>query len=555
MTHENTSGTHSLNFIEQIIEEDIKNDKYGGRVHTRFPPEPNGYIHLGHATSICLNYGLAVKYNGLFNLRFDDTNPEAEDIEFVESIRQDVHWLGVDWEDREFYASDYFPQLYEFACQLIRNGKAYIDFSSAETIAEEKGTPTEAGQESQYRNTTPEENLRLFEQMKNGEFGQGACTLRAKIDMTSPNMLLRDPIIYRIKKAHHHQTGTDWNIYPMYDYAHPVSDSLEGITHSICTMEFEAHRPLYDWYLRELGIFPSRQIEFARRNFNYTIVSKRNLKRLVNEGYVNGWDDPRMPTVAGLRRRGYTSQAIREFADRIGVARRENVADIGLLEFCVREHLNKIATRVMAVLDPIKVVITNYPEGKTEWLDAENNPENPESGSRSIPFSRELYIERDDFMENPPKKYFRLSPQKEVRLKHAYIIRCEEVVKNEAGEVVELRCSYYENSKSGNDTSGISVKGTLHWVSAATAHTAEVRLYDRLFTHPEPGAQEEDMTTFINPHSLQIVQAFVEPSLQKAALGQAFQFIRKGYFCLDKDSSPDNLVFNLTVNLKDSWKG
>lgn len=555
MTHENTSGTHSLNFIEQIIEEDIKNDKHGGRVHTRFPPEPNGYIHLGHATSICLNYGLAVKYNGLFNLRFDDTNPEAEDIEFVESIRQDVHWLGVDWEDREFYASDYFPQLYEFACQLIRNGKAYIDFSSAETIAEEKGTPTEAGQESQYRNTTPEENLRLFEQMKNGEFGQGACTLRAKIDMASPNMLLRDPIIYRIKKAHHHQTGADWNIYPMYDYAHPVSDSLEGITHSICTMEFEAHRPLYDWYLRELGIFPSRQIEFARRNFNYTIVSKRNLKRLVNENYVNGWDDPRMPTVAGLRRRGYTPEAIREFADRIGVARRENVADIGLLEFCVREHLNKIATRVMAVLDPIKVVITNYPEGKTEWLDAENNPEDPEAGNRSVPFSRELYIESDDFMENPPKKYFRLSPQKEVRLKHAYIIRCEEVVKNEAGEVVELRCSYYENSKSGNDTSGISVKGTLHWVSAATAHTAEVRLYDRLFTHPEPGAQEEDMTTFINPNSLQTVQAFVEPSLQKAALGQAFQFIRKGYFCLDKDSSPDNLVFNLTVNLKDSWKG
>ncbi|MBL7785819.1 MAG: glutamine--tRNA ligase/YqeY domain fusion protein [Chitinophagales bacterium] len=555
MTHENTSGTHSLNFIEQIIEEDIKNDKHGGRVHTRFPPEPNGYIHLGHATSICLNYGLAVKYKGLFNLRFDDTNPESEDIEFVDSIRQDVHWLGVDWENREFYASDYFPQLYDFACQLIRNGKAYVDFSSAETIAEEKGTPTEAGKESQYRNTKPEENLRLFEQMKNGEFEQGTCTLRAKIDMASPNMLLRDPIIYRIKKAHHHQTGADWNIYPMYDYAHPVSDSLEGITHSICTMEFEAHRPLYDWYLRELGIFPSRQIEFARRNFNYTIVSKRNLKRLVNEGYVNGWDDPRMPTVAGLRRRGYTSQAIREFADRIGVARRENVADIGLLEFCVREHLNKIATRVMAVLDPIKVVITNYPEGKTEWLDAENNPENPEAGNRSVPFSRELYIERDDFMENPPKKYFRLSPQKEVRLKHAYIIRCDEVVKNEAGEVVELHCSYYENSKSGSDTSGISVKGTLHWVSAATARTAEVRLYDRLFTQPEPGAQEEDMTTFINPNSLQIVQTFVEPSLQEATLGQAFQFIRKGYFCLDKDSTPDNLVFNLTVNLKDSWKG
>lgn len=542
------------NFIEDIIETDIANHKYNKPIHTRFPPEPNGYLHIGHGQAICLNYGISQKYNGKFNLRFDDTNPEAEDIEFVDAIREDIHWLGADWENREFYASSYFEQLYQFACQLIANGKAYVDFSTAEQIAEMKGVPTRPGTESPYRNTAPELNLQLFEQMRAGEFEPGACVLRAKMDMTSPNMQLRDPIIYRIKNATHHQTGDSWCIYPMYDYAHPISDALENITHSICTLEFEVHRPAYNWYIRELNLFPSQQIEFARLNLTYTIMSKRYLKRLVAEGFVRGWDDPRMPTICGLRRRGYTPESIREFAHRVGVAKREKMIDVELLEFCLREDLNRRAFRVMAVLDPIKLVITNYPENHTEYLLAENNPENPESGTRQLPFSRELYIEQDDFMENPPKKYFRLSPGNMVRLKYAYIIRCDEVVKNADGSIAELRCSYIPESKSGNDTSGISVKGTLHWVSVPHAVPAEARIYDRLFTHEEPGAQEDDFTNYINPNSLQIIDnIYIEPYAQEATLNHRYQFIRKGYFCLDPDTTPDKLVFNQTVGLKDSW--
>lgn len=558
MTNENTNTSNttaheSLNFIELIIEEDIRNGKHNGHVHTRFPPEPNGYLHIGHATSICLNYGLAAKYKGSFNLRFDDTNPEAEDIEYVDSIRDDAHWLGADWEGREFYASDYFDKMYELAKILIAKGKAYVDFSTAEEVAHLKGTPTQAGTPSSYRSTTPDENLALFERMRNGEFDQGQCVLRAKMDLTSPNMHLRDPIMYRIKKVSHHQTGNKWCIYPMYDYAHPISDSIEGITHSICTLEFEVHRPAYEWYLRELDMFPSRQIEFARRNLTYTIMSKRYLKRLVTEGHVNGWDDPRMPTVVGLRRRGYTANAIREFADRIGVAKRENVTDVGVLEFCVREDLNKIATRVMGVLDPIKMVITNYPEGKTEMVSIENNPENETSGSREVPFSREIYIERDDFMENPPKKYFRLYPGGMVRLKGAYIITCNEVVKDANNNIVELHCSYIEDSRSGTDTSGIKVKGTIHWVSIAHAIPVEVRLYDRLFSVEYPSNEEGDFVQYLNPNSLHILTAYVEPSLKNAQIDHRFQFIRKGYFCLDKDSTDNQLVFNQTVGLKDSW--
>lgn len=555
INNENTNAPahESLNFIELIIEEDIKNGKHNGHIHTRFPPEPNGYLHIGHATSICLNYGLAAKYNGLFNLRFDDTNPEAEDIEYVDSIRDDAQWLGAKWDDREFYASDYFDKMYELATKLIAEGKAYVDFSTAEEVAHLKGTPTQPGIPSKYRSTSPTENLALFERMRNGEFDQGQCVLRAKMDLSSPNMHLRDPIMYRIKKVHHHQTGDKWCIYPMYDYAHPISDSIEGITHSICTLEFEVHRPAYEWYLRELNMFPSRQIEFARRNLTYTIMSKRYLKRLVTEGHVKGWDDPRMPTVVGLRRRGYTANAIREFADRIGVAKRENVTDVGVLEFCVREDLNKIATRVMGVLEPIKVVITNYPEGKTEMVSVENNPEDETTGSREVPFSREIYIESDDFMENPPKKYFRLYPGGTVRLKSAYIITCDEVIKDDADNIIELRCSYIENSRSGADTSGLKVKGTIHWVSVAHAITAEVRLYDRLFTVEYPSNEEGDFVQYLNPNSLHTLTAYLEPSLQNAQLADRFQFIRKGYFCLDKDTTPNNLVFNQTVGLKDSW--
>ncbi|WP_421825562.1 glutamine--tRNA ligase/YqeY domain fusion protein [Larkinella sp.] len=544
----------SLNFIEQIVEEDRASGKNGGRVHTRFPPEPNGYLHIGHAKSICLNFGLADKYGGKTNLRFDDTNPVTEDTEYVESIKADVRWLGFEWEN-EFYASDYFDQLYAFAENLIQKGYAYVDDSTAEVIAAQKGTPTEPGKDSPYRTRSVEENLDLFRRMKAGEYPDGAKVLRAKIDMASPNMHFRDPIMYRIKHAHHHRTGDAWCIYPMYDFAHGQSDSIEQITHSLCTLEFEVHRPVYDWYIEKLGIFPSRQIEFARLNLTYTVMSKRKLLQLVNEGHVNGWDDPRMPTIAGIRRRGYTSASIREFADRIGIAKRDNLIDVGLLEFCIREELNKTTTRVMAVVDekPIKVVLTNYPEGQVDEVAIENNPEDHESGHRNVPFSRELYIERDDFLENPPKKYFRLSPGGMVRLKGAYIIKCEEVIKNDEGDIVELRCIYIPESRSGSDTSGINVKGTIHWVSVAHAVEAEVRLYDRLLTSEDPSSEDRDFKEFINPKSLEIVRAYVEPSLKTAHAGDRFQFIRKGYFCIDPDSTTDKLVFNRTVTLKDTW--
>ncbi|WP_266365547.1 glutamine--tRNA ligase/YqeY domain fusion protein [Tellurirhabdus rosea] len=544
----------SLNFIEQIVEDDLASGKHGGRVHTRFPPEPNGYLHIGHAKSICLNFGLADKYGGQTNLRFDDTNPVTEDTEYVESIKADVRWLGFEWEN-EFYASDYFDQLYEFAEKLIREGLAYVDDSTSEEIAAQKGTPTEPGQESPYRSRTVEENLDLFRRMKAGEFPDGAKVLRARIDMASPNMHFRDPIIYRIKHAHHHRTGDKWCIYPMYDFAHGQSDAIEEITHSLCTLEFIPHRPLYDWFIDKLAIFPSRQYEFARLNLTYTVMSKRKLLQLVNEGHVNGWDDPRMPTISGLRRRGYTPSSVREFCDRIGVAKRENLIDVGLLEFCIREELNKTASRVMAVLDdkPLKVVLTNYPEDKREVLRIENNPEDQSAGEREVPFSREVWIEREDFMENPPKKYFRLFPGGIVRLKGAYIIKCDEVVKNEAGEVTELRCTYIPESRSGSDTSGINVKGTIHWVSVADAVEAEVRLYDRLLTVEDPSAEEGDFKEFINPASLLKVRGLVEPSLRSSVSEKPIQFMRKGYFCIDPDSTAERLVFNRTVTLKDSW--
>lgn len=544
----------SLNFIEQIVEEDIANGRNSGRVHTRFPPEPNGYLHIGHAKSICLNFGLADKYGGQTNLRFDDTNPVTEDTEYVESIKADVRWLGFNWEN-EFYASDYFDQLYAFAEKLIQDGLAYVDDSSAEEIAAQKGTPTEPGQDSPYRSRTIDENLDLFRRMRAGEFPDSAKVLRAKIDMASPNMHFRDPIMYRIKHAHHHRTGDKWCIYPMYDFAHGQSDAIENITHSLCTLEFEVHRPLYEWYIEKLGIFPSHQYEFARLNLTYTVMSKRKLLLLVNEGHVRGWDDPRMPTISGLRRRGYTPSSVREFADRIGVARRENLIDVGLLEFCIREELNKSTDRVMAVVDdkPIKVLITNYPEGQTETLRIENNPEDPASGERDVPFGREIWIERDDFMENPPKKYFRLAPGQMVRLKGAYIIKCEEVIKDETGEVVELRCTYIPESRSGSDTSGINVKGTIHWVSVEHAVEAEIRLYDRLFVVENPAADERDFKELLNPSSLVMVKGLVEPSLKNAAVGDRMQFMRKGYFCVDPDSTAQKLVFNRTVTLKDSW--
>lgn len=542
----------SLNFIEQIIENDLESGKNNGRVLTRFPPEPNGYLHIGHAKSICLNFGVAQKYGGQTNLRFDDTNPVTEDTEYVESIKNDVQWLGFNWAN-EFYASDYFDQLYEFAKKLINKGLAYVDDSTSEEMAAMKGTPVEPGINSSYRSRSIEENMTLFEQMKNGEFAEGSRVLRAKIDMASTNMLMRDPILYRIKFAKHHRTGDKWCIYPMYDFAHGQSDSIEGITHSICTLEFVPHRELYDWCIDSLEIFPSKQYEFARLNLTYTVMSKRKLLQLVNEGYVSGWDDPRMPTLSGLRRRGYKPEAIRDFCDRIGVAKRDNLISVGLLEFCLREQLNKTTSRVMAVLDPVKVVITNYPEGASEILTTENNPEDPEGGTRNMPFSREIYIEKEDFMENPPKKYFRLAPGQMVRLKSAYIIRCDDVLKDENGEITEIHCSYIENSKSGQDTSGISVKGTIHWVSIADALKAEVRLYDRLFKVEDPSSEEGDFKDYINSDSLQVITAYVEPSLKEASLGTNYQFLRKGYFCLDKDSSEDKLVFNRTVGLKDTW--
>jgi glutaminyl-tRNA synthetase len=545
------SEEKSLNFLEEIIEEHLKDGKYP-QIITRFPPEPNGYLHIGHAKSICLNFGLTKKYGGYTNLRFDDTNPSNEETEYVDSIKEDVRWLGFEW-GNELYASDYFETLYEFAVKLIKKGLAYVDDMSSEEIATLKGTPTEPGKESKYRNRSIEENLDLFNRMKAGEFEEGSRTLRAKIDMASPNMHMRDPIIYRIKRIHHHRTGEDWFIYPMYDFAHGQSDSIEKITHSICTLEFVPHRPLYDWLIEKLEIYPSKQYEMARLNLNYTVLSKRKLIQLVNENFVDGWDDPRMPTISGLRRRGYTPESIRNFCDRIGVAKRENIIDVGLLEFFVREHLNKVSLRRMVVFDPLKVVLTNYPEGQTETVRADENPEDPNGGTREIEFSRELYIEQEDFMENPPKKYFRLSPGKMVRLKSAYIIRCDEVIKDENGNVKEVRCSYLPESKSGADTSGINVKGTLHWVSVPHAVNVELRLYDRLFQVENPSSEEGDFKDYINPHSLDVVKAFAEPGLLKANGSERYQFLRKGYFYLDKNSSKDNLVFNRTSTLRDDW--
>ncbi len=545
------SEERSINFIEEIIEDDLKNGRYKSIV-TRFPPEPNGYLHMGHATSICLNFGLTKKYPGYTNLRFDDTNPVTEETEYVESIKEDIKWLGFEWKN-ELYASDYFDQLYEFALALIKKGLAYVDDSTSEEIASQKGTPTEPGRNNQYRDRSVEENLDLFQRMKAGEFPDGSRTLRAKIDMAHPNMLMRDPLLYRIKHAHHHRTGDKWCIYPMYDFAHGQSDSIEKVTHSICTLEFVPHRELYDWLINQLGIFPSHQYEFARRNLSYTVMSKRKLLQLVNEKHVDGWDDPRMPTISGMRRKGYTPEAIREFCDRVGIAKRDNVTDVGLLEFCVREHLNKIALRRMVVFDPIKLVITNY-EGDIEWLELEDNPEDPSSTSRKIPFGRELYVEREDFMENPPKKYFRLYPGGMVRLKGAYIIKCDEAVKDDSGNVTELRCTYIPESRSGNDTSGINVKGTLHWVEITQAVTAEVRLYDRLFKVEDPSSEEGDFKDYINPESLQTVKtAFAEPALKTAKLNERYQFLRKGYFTLDNRDTYARLVFNRTVTLKDAW--
>ena len=547
------SEERSLNFIEEIIENDLKTGKYETLI-TRFPPEPNGYLHIGHAKAICLNFGLTKKYGGYTNLRFDDTNPVTEKTEYVDSQQEDIKWLGFQWEN-ELYTSDYFDTLYEYAVKLIEGGLAYVDHSTAEQIAEGKGTPTEPGINSEYRHRTVADNLDLFARMKSGEFEDGTCTLRAKIDMSSPNMLMRDPILYRIKHAAHHRTGDKWCIYPMYDFAHGQSDSIEAITHSLCTLEYVAHRELYDWLIEKLGIFPSKQYEFARLNLSYTVMSKRKLLQLVNEGVVSGWDDPRMPTISGLRRRGYTPESIREFCERIGIAKRENLIELSLLEFCIREHLNKIATRVMAVLDPIKLIITNYPDGQDEMLIGENNPEaEDKGGSREIPFSNELWIEREDFMEEPAKKWFRLAPGAVVRLKHAYIVRCESFHKDDSGNVTEIRCTYIPESKSGEDTSGINVKGTIHWVSSKHAKTAEVRTYDRLFTVESPDSEEGDFKDYLNENSVEVIkQAYIEPYLANADKEGRYQFIRKGYYSLDKDSSSGNLIFNRTVGLKDAW--
>lgn len=543
------------NFIREIIDQDMQTKKFAERVHTRFPPEPNGYLHIGHAKSICLNFGIASSYNGLCNLRFDDTNPSKEDVEYVDSIQEDVHWLGFDWEDRMYYASDYFPQLFEYAVQLIKKGKAYVCDLSAQETREYRGTLTEPGKDSPYRNRSIEENLDLFLRMKNGEFEDGSRVLRAKIDMASPNMNMRDPVIYRILRSTHHRTGDTWCIYPMYDFAHGLSDSLEGITHSICTLEFEVHRPLYDWFLDELEVYHSQQIEFARLNLNYTIMSKRKLLELVEQKFVDSWNDPRMPTISGLRRRGYTPEAIRNFAERIGVAKRDNTIDVALLEHTLREVLNKTAPRVMAVLKPLKVIIDNYPEGLVEELDAINNPEDPSAGSRKIAFSKVIYIEQDDFREDPPKKFFRLSPGNEVRLRYAYIIKCESVVKDADGNITELHCNYDPETKSGSSQSSRKVKGTIHWVSADHALDAEVRLYDRLFSVENPSSEKGDYKSFLNPSSLEVLKGCkVEPGLASVTVTDRFQFERQGYFCIDSvDSKPDALVFNRAVSLKDSW--
>ena len=544
------SEEKSLNFLEEIIQEDLAKAKYTS-ILTRFPPEPNGYLHIGHSKSICLNFGLSNTFGGKTNLRFDDTNPVTEDTEYVESIKADIKWLGFDWAN-EFYASDYFDQLYAFAVDLINKGLAYVDDSSAEQIATLKGTPTEPGKDSEYRSRSIEENLQLFTEMKDGKHKDGEKVLRAKIDMAHTNMLMRDPIIYRIKHAHHHRTGDKWCIYPMYDFAHGQSDSIEKITHSICTLEFIPHRELYDWCINSLDIFPSHQYEFARLNMTYTVMSKRRLLQLVNEGHVTGWDDPRMPTLSGYRRKGYTPESIRTFCDKIGVARRDNMIDVGLLEFCIREDLNKTSKRAMAVLDPLKMVITNYDDGKTEEMTGENFPDN-DTDTRVLPFSKELWIERDDFMEVPAKKWFRLAPGAMIRLKSAYIVKCEGFTKDEAGNITEIQCTYIPESRSNNDTSGISVKGTIHWVSAPHAAKAEVRLYERLFRVEDPMKEDGDFKEYINPDSLQVITAYIEPSLAKATAADRYQFIRKGYFCLDRDSTGDHLVFNRTVTLKDAF--
>ncbi len=547
----------TTNFIRAIIDEDLKTNKYQGRVHTRFPPEPNGYLHIGHAKSICLNFGIALDYNGKCNLRFDDTNPVKEEDEYVNSIIEDVRWLGFDWGEKVLYASDYFKSMYEYAVQLIKKGKAYVDDLSSDEIREYRGTLKKPGKDSPYRNRSVEENLDLFDKMRRGEFPDGSRVLRAKIDMKSGNLNMRDPVMYRILHAAHHRTGNTWCIYPMYDWAHGLEDSIEGITHSICTLEFEDHRPLYDWYLDELGVYHPQQIEFARLNLNYTVMSKRKLLQLVKERYVRGWDDPRMPTISGMRRRGYTPEAIRDFADRVGVAKANSIADIALLEHCLREDLNKRAKRVMAVLKPLKVIIINYPEGKIEELEAENNPEDSSSGTRKIFFSKEIYIEQDDFREEAPQKYFRLSPGKEVRLKHAYYITCEKVIKDEkTGTIKELHCTYDPESKGGWTDDGRKVKGTLHWVSAAYAVTAEVRLYEHLFAKefPEDNPDSSTFIDHINRESLIVLKdCMVEPELKKAILGDRYQFLRNGYFCLDPDSTEKNLVFNRTASLRDSW--
>ena len=549
--------TESTNFIYQAIADDNASGRFDKRVHTRFPPEPNGYLHIGHAKSICLNFGIAKDFGGLCNLRFDDTNPTKESVEYVESQKRDVRWLGFDWNDRELYASDYFAELYELAKQLVLAGKAYVDSLSQAEIREHRGTLTQPGKESPYRNRSVEENLDLLDRMKAGEFADGEHVLRAKIDMASPNLNMRDPVMYRILHSEHHRTGGDWRIYPMYDFAHGQSDSIEGITHSICTMEYEDHRPLYDWFLEALGMYRPRQIEFARLNISNTVLSKRRLLRLVEDGYVSGWTDPRMPTLAGLRRRGYTPEAIRDFCDRIGVAKNDAIIDIALLEHSLRDHLNKTAQRAMAVLRPLKVVITNYPEGKTEWLDAVNNPEDASAGARQVPFSRALYIERDDFMENPPRRFYRLAPGREVRLRYGYFIRCEEVIRDADGNIAELRCSYDPQTRGGSSPDGRKVRATLHWVSAAHALNAELRLYDHLFTrwNPDEDADGAEWLDFLNPESLVIIDdAKLEPSLKDAAPGSRYQFERQGYFCVDtEDYTPDRLVFNRTATLRDSW--
>ena len=559
MSKEDTS--RSLNFIEAMIEDDLRNAKHGGRVHFRFPPEPNGYLHIGHAKSICLNFGLAQKYNGKCNLRYDDTNPVKEDVEYVDSIKDDIRWLGFDWEDREYYASDYFGQLYEWAILLIKKRLAYVDESSAEEVSATRGTPTQPGKLSPYRNRSVEENLDLFTRMKAGEFPDGSKVLRAKIDMASPNMHMRDPVMYRIKHAHHHRTGTTWCIYPMYDFAHGQSDFIENITHSLCTLEFEVHRPLYDWFLDNIIEDPevnrtrTRQTEFARLNLNYTVMSKRMLLQLVREKYVDGWDDPRMPTITGLRRRGYTPESIRDFAERVGVAKRENIIDVGLLEHCIRDDLNRRALRIMGVLNPLKVTIENYPVDEVEELDAINNPEDESAGTRKVPFSRTIYIEREDFMEDPPKNYFRLAPEREVRLRYAYFITCKKVSKDQDGRISELICTYDPASKGGNSPDGRKVKATLHWVSVNHAIKARVRLYDRLFKSENPCPTEEGKTFLsnLNPESLTVVEGYMEPSVQKAKPLDKYQFERLGYFCVDKLSTENKLIFNRTVTLKDTW--